>query len=120
MGINCVSNSELSSSLSFGICQRESENNNTLQLQERVPMATQEKQVMIVAIDESEHSMYALEWTLDHFFSPLAPNPLFKLVIVHAKPLATSVVGLAGPGTTRYLLFLSPDFDFLFSFGGKN
>ncbi|XP_021906650.1 universal stress protein PHOS34-like [Carica papaya] len=109
MGINCVSNSELSSSLSFGICQRESENNNTLQLQERVPMATQEKQVMIVAIDESEHSMYALEWTLDHFFSPLAPNPLFKLVIVHAKPLATSVVGLAGPGAADVFPYVDAD-----------
>ena len=61
-------------------------------------MATSEKQVMVVGIDDSEHSMYALEWTLDHFFAPFASNPPFKLFIVHAKPSASSVVGLAGPG----------------------
>lgn len=56
-----------------------------------------EKQVMVVAIDESEHSSYALKWTLDHFFTP-TPNPLFKLLLVHAKPYATSALGIAGPG----------------------
>ena len=61
-------------------------------------MATSEKQVMVVGIDDSEHSMYGLEWTLDHFFSPFASNPPFKLFIVHAKPFAASAVGLAGPG----------------------
>lgn len=62
-------------------------------------MATSsEKQVMIVAVDDSEHSAYALKWTLDHFFKPV-PDPIFKLVLVHAKPSATSAVGLAGPGT---------------------
>lgn len=60
-------------------------------------MATSEKQVMVVGIDDYEHSTYALQWTLDHFFTPV-PNPLFKLVLVHAKPYATSAVGLAGPG----------------------
>lgn len=52
--------------------------------------------VMIVAIDESEHSAYALKWTLDHFFNN--NNPVFKLVLLHARPSATSSVGLAGPG----------------------
>ncbi|KAL5069407.1 hypothetical protein RYX36_020294 [Vicia faba] len=51
--------------------------------------------VMIVAIDESEHSAYALKWTLDHFFNN--NNSVFKLVLLHAKPSATSSVGLAGP-----------------------
>ncbi|MED6209081.1 hypothetical protein PIB30_051245 [Stylosanthes scabra] len=58
--------------------------------------SSDEKQVMIVAVDDSEHSSYALQWTLDHFFTPL-PNPIFKLVLLHAKPSATSAVGLAGP-----------------------
>ncbi|KAK7277733.1 hypothetical protein RJT34_22748 [Clitoria ternatea] len=53
-----------------------------------------EKQVMIVAIDDSEHSTYALNWTLDHFF---AINPIFNLVLVHARPSATSAIGPVGP-----------------------
>ncbi|KAK9177568.1 hypothetical protein WN944_029591 [Citrus x changshan-huyou] len=61
-------------------------------------MATAETQTMVVGIDDSEHSMYALQWTLDHFFANSTVNPPFKLVIVHAKPSPSSVVGLAGPG----------------------
>ncbi|OMO81911.1 Universal stress protein A [Corchorus olitorius] len=72
-------------------------------------MATSEKEVMIVAIDDSEHSVYALEWTLNHFFTPFASNPPFKLVIVHAKPTATSAVGLAGPGAAEVLPYVDAD-----------
>ena len=58
------------------------------------------KPAVVVAIDESEHSYYALEWALDHFFSGSAgQSPLFSLVIVHAKPSPASVIGLAGPGS---------------------
>ncbi|XP_027938413.1 universal stress protein PHOS32-like isoform X3 [Vigna unguiculata] len=52
-----------------------------------------EKQVVVIGIDDSEQSTYALKWTLDHFF----PSPIFKLVLVHSRPTATSAVGLAGP-----------------------
>lgn len=62
-----------------------------------------EKSVMVVGIDDSEHSFYALEWALDHFFTPSAPNSPYKLFIVHAKPTAASVVGLAGPGTYYFI-----------------
>ncbi|KAH7864182.1 hypothetical protein Vadar_026715 [Vaccinium darrowii] len=62
-------------------------------------MATTEKPVMVVGIDESEQSIYALEWALDHFFAPHAPNLHFNLVVVHAKPSPISVVGIGGPGT---------------------
>ncbi|KAK8499498.1 hypothetical protein V6N13_060986 [Hibiscus sabdariffa] len=72
-------------------------------------MATSEKQTMVVGIDDSEHSMYALEWTLDHFFVPFASNPPFKLFIVHAKPTATSAVGLAGPGAAEVLPYVDAD-----------
>ncbi|GMJ01073.1 hypothetical protein like AT2G47710 [Hibiscus trionum] len=68
-------------------------------------MATSEKQAMVVGIDESDHSMYALEWTLDHFF---ASNSPFKLFIVHAKP-TPSVVGLAGPGAADVLPYVDSD-----------
>ncbi|XP_054779423.1 universal stress protein PHOS34-like isoform X1 [Prosopis cineraria] len=69
---------------------------------------TSEKQVMVVAIDESEHSSYALKWTLDHFFKPV-PNPLFKLVLVHAKPYATSKLGITGPGMAEVLPIVDSD-----------
>lgn len=61
-----------------------------------------EEQVMVVAMDASEHSTYALEWTLDHFFVPFPTNPPFKLVIVHAIPTPPAIVH-AGPGTNKLL-----------------
>lgn len=67
---------------------------------------TVEKQVMVIGADESEQSAYALEWTLDHFFAPFGPNSPFKLVIVHAKPMPSSVVGLAGPGNSHLIILL--------------
>jgi len=63
------------------------------------------KPVMLVAIDESDHSAYALKWTLDHFFS--TNNPVFKLVLIHARPAATSSVGLAGPGIILNFIFIT-------------
>jgi nucleotide-binding universal stress UspA family protein len=32
------------------------------------------KPVMLVGIDNSEHSYHALEWTLQHFFAPGQPQ----------------------------------------------
>lgn len=72
-------------------------------------MATTEKPVMVVGIDDSEHSFYALEWTLDHFLAPSAPNSPFKLVIVHAKPSAVSAVGIVGPGAVDVLPHVESD-----------
>ncbi|KAI9082637.1 hypothetical protein K1719_035506 [Acacia pycnantha] len=71
-------------------------------------MATSEKQVMVVGIDDYDHSTYALQWTLDHFFAS-GPNFLFKLILVHAKPSPTSVVGLAGPGAADVLPVVDSD-----------
>ncbi|XP_042475197.1 universal stress protein PHOS34-like [Macadamia integrifolia] len=74
------------------------------------PIATTtEKPVMVVGIDESEISFYALDWALDHFFVPFASNPPFKLVVVHAKPFPTSVIGIAGPGITEVLPVVEAD-----------
>lgn len=67
----------------------------------------EDKPVMVVGVDESEQSTYALEWTLDRFFAPYAPNYPFKLLIIHAKPNAVSAVGLAGPGNTLWFQFSS-------------
>ncbi|KAK4774437.1 hypothetical protein SAY86_009372 [Trapa natans] len=51
----------------------------------------------------------ALQWTLDRFFAPYAPNCPFKLFIVHAKPSPTSLVGLAGPGAADVLPIVEAD-----------
>lgn len=68
-------------------------------------MATGEKQVMVVGIDDSAHSLYALEWTLDHLLVPISPvNSPFKLIVVHAKPSASSAISLAGPGNWFHFL----------------
>ncbi|KAK1294053.1 hypothetical protein QJS10_CPA16g01524 [Acorus calamus] len=69
-----------------------------------------EKAVMVVGIDDSDHSTHALEWALDHFFLPFpSDNPPFNLVVVHAKPTPTSVIGLAGPGAADVLPFVEVD-----------
>uniref|UniRef100_A0A2K1R5L1 UspA domain-containing protein n=1 Tax=Populus trichocarpa TaxID=3694 RepID=A0A2K1R5L1_POPTR len=58
--------------------------------------ALEEEQVMVVGIDDSQHSTYALEWTFDHFFTPPpGSNSPFKVVVVHATTSAYSVVSLA-------------------------
>lgn len=54
--------------------------------------------VMIVAVDDNIHSFHALEWTLKHLLSTPAAASAFKLVIVHAKPTATSIINIAGAG----------------------
>ncbi|KAK7320218.1 hypothetical protein RJT34_04954 [Clitoria ternatea] len=64
-----------------------------------------EKKIMVVAIDEHEHSKYALEWILDHFFTPFGPNAPFNLVIVNAKPSPPLAVSMAGPGALGSEIF---------------
>ncbi|KAH6827391.1 Adenine nucleotide alpha hydrolases-like superfamily protein [Perilla frutescens var. hirtella] len=68
-----------------------------------------EKSVMVVGIDDSDHSFYALEWTLDHFFLASPENSPFKLVVVHAKPPPLSTVGLMGPGAADVLPYVDMD-----------
>ncbi|KAM3254915.1 hypothetical protein ACQJBY_048385 [Aegilops geniculata] len=66
------------------------------------------KMTMVVGVDESEHSYYALQWTLLHFFSP-GQQQQYRLVVVTAKPTAASAVGLAGPGAADVLPFVEAD-----------
>uniref|UniRef100_A0A7N1A2F9 UspA domain-containing protein n=1 Tax=Kalanchoe fedtschenkoi TaxID=63787 RepID=A0A7N1A2F9_KALFE len=69
-----------------------------------------EKPIMVLGIDESEHSYYALEWTLDHFFVPFPPNHNpFKLLILHSKPTAAFTAGLAGIGGVDILAHVEAD-----------
>jgi hypothetical protein len=66
------------------------------------------KMTMVVGVDESEHSYYALQWTLLHFFSP-GQLQQYRLVVVTAKPTAASAVGLAGPGACAPLFTAFPN-----------
>jgi nucleotide-binding universal stress UspA family protein len=59
---------------------------------------TTEKPVMVIGMDESEYSFYALGWALDYLYTPSALNYPYKLLIVHAKPTPTSLIGFGGPG----------------------
>ena len=45
----------------------------------------------VVGVDESEHSYYALQWALQHFFPPGQPHQ-YRLVVVTAKPTAASAL----------------------------
>ncbi|KAG7014366.1 hypothetical protein SDJN02_24543, partial [Cucurbita argyrosperma subsp. argyrosperma] len=56
------------------------------------------KPVMVIGIDDSEHAVAALEWTLDKFFSRTVRLQPFKLVVVHVKPSPDVFVGVSGPG----------------------
>ncbi|CAM8988538.1 hypothetical protein QQ045_009458 [Rhodiola kirilowii] len=68
-----------------------------------------QQQVMLFGIDEGEHSFYALEWVLDHFFASPGLNQAFKLIVVYAKPTPSSVVGLGGPGTADIMGVVDAD-----------
>ncbi|CAL0302422.1 unnamed protein product [Lupinus luteus] len=70
----------------------------------------EENQVMVVGIDDSNFSLYALEWTLDHLVGPTINDSIFKLVLVYAKPSVISAAGLlAGPGVADILPIVDSD-----------
>uniref|UniRef100_A0A0E0MND8 UspA domain-containing protein n=1 Tax=Oryza punctata TaxID=4537 RepID=A0A0E0MND8_ORYPU len=71
--------------------------------------AAEGRMTMVVGVDESEHSYYALQWTLRHFFAAAGQQPQYRLVVVNAKPTAASAVGLAGPGAADVLPFVEAD-----------
>ncbi|MQL94370.1 hypothetical protein Taro_027023 [Colocasia esculenta] len=63
---------------------------------------------MVVGVDDSEHSHYALQWALEHFFAGVdkgCPAP-FSLVVVHAKPYPASMIALDNPGAAHALPFV--------------
>ena len=66
------------------------------------------KQVMVIGIDDSDFSTYALQWTLDHLLSP-ANVPKFKIFLVYAKPSVASAVGFVGPGAAEVLPVVEAD-----------
>uniref|UniRef100_A0A0C9RJW2 TSA: Wollemia nobilis Ref_Wollemi_Transcript_14145_570 transcribed RNA sequence n=1 Tax=Wollemia nobilis TaxID=56998 RepID=A0A0C9RJW2_9CONI len=72
-------------------------------------MAEVEKKSIVVAVDDSEQSVYALEWTLDHLITSFHGNSPFKLFLVHARPIATSVLHIVGPGAAEVLPLVEID-----------
>lgn len=70
------------------------------------------KMTMVVGVDDSEHSFYALQWALQHFFPPgpqTQTQQQYRLVVVTAKPSAASAIGLAGPGAADVLPYVEAD-----------
>ncbi|KAK7337444.1 hypothetical protein VNO77_18020 [Canavalia gladiata] len=63
-----------------------------------------DKQVVLVGVDDSDFSMYALEWTLDHLSSTHK-----KLVLVYARPSVAASVGFIGPGAAEVLPVVDAD-----------
>ncbi|KAJ0035917.1 hypothetical protein Pint_24514 [Pistacia integerrima] len=63
-------------------------------------MGDTSKPLMLVAVDDSNHSFFALEWALDNFFVSVGSNHLFRLMVIHARPTPTTFFGFGGPGTT--------------------
>jgi len=72
------------------------------------PAPARGNMTVVVGVDESDHSFYALQWALRHFFAP-AQSLQYRLVVVTAKPSAASAVGLAGPGAAELLPFVEED-----------
>uniref|UniRef100_A0A453AQ41 UspA domain-containing protein n=1 Tax=Aegilops tauschii subsp. strangulata TaxID=200361 RepID=A0A453AQ41_AEGTS len=56
--------------------------------------------VVLVAVDDSDHSYRALEWAVRHVAATAgAPGArAVELVVVHAKPSPSPVVTMGGPG----------------------
>ncbi|GJN34827.1 hypothetical protein PR202_gb23525 [Eleusine coracana subsp. coracana] len=66
---------------------------------------------MVVGVDDSDPSWYALQWTLQHFFPPSGQpkQQQYRLIVVTAKPAAACNVGLAGPGAADVVSFVEAD-----------
>nr|CAB3455305.1 unnamed protein product [Digitaria exilis] len=68
----------------------------------------QRKTVVVVGVDDSEHSYYALEWAVRHVAAGM--GAAVDLVIVHAKPSASSVVNFAaGPAVGEAMMYVEAD-----------
>uniref|UniRef100_A0ACD5Z264 Uncharacterized protein n=1 Tax=Avena sativa TaxID=4498 RepID=A0ACD5Z264_AVESA len=53
------------------------------------------KVVVVVGVDDSDHSYHALEWAVRHVAAAAAEGA--ELVVVHGKPSASSVVSFGSP-----------------------
>lgn len=74
-------------------------------------MTSGSERVVVVGVDDSAHSYHALQTALDLFFVPSKSNPQFKLVVIHARPIATSVLTFAGPEAVNIIPMVEQDLD---------
>ncbi|KAF7006824.1 hypothetical protein CFC21_021828 [Triticum aestivum] len=58
------------------------------------------KTVVLVAVDDSDHSYRALEWAVRYVAEMAGAGAPTELVIVHAKPSPSPVVTMGGPGVS--------------------
>ncbi|KAK1300121.1 hypothetical protein QJS10_CPB13g00127 [Acorus calamus] len=57
-------------------------------------MALSGKNVILIGIDDNDESTYSLEWTFDHL---LVSASRFRVVFIHVKVPARSVIRISGP-----------------------
>ena len=62
-----------------------------------VEEGTTNKTVVLVGVDDSDHSYRALEWAVRYVAETAGAGAPVELVVVHAKPAVSSVVTLGGP-----------------------
>ncbi|EHA8586389.1 universal stress protein PHOS34 [Cocos nucifera] len=67
------------------------------------------KQVVLVAVDESNESMHALEWAVEHLFSSASVAANFKIILIHVKPPPVSILRISGPGMGDVLSIVDND-----------
>ncbi|TVU49865.1 hypothetical protein EJB05_01204, partial [Eragrostis curvula] len=77
-------------------------------VEDQAAAGADEKMTMVVGVDESEPSCYALQWVLQHFFLPAQRPHQYRLVVVTAKHASAPAVGPAGPGGAP-VLFVDAD-----------
>ncbi|KAK1313848.1 hypothetical protein QJS10_CPA06g02038 [Acorus calamus] len=65
-----------------------------------------DKGVIIIGIDDNKESTYSLEWTLDHLIVP-ASN--FRVVFIHVKVPAHTVLRISGPGVADVMSVVDKD-----------
>ncbi|PKA54901.1 Universal stress protein A-like protein [Apostasia shenzhenica] len=65
---------------------------------------------IVVGVDNSDHSFYALRWTLRHYFAGAAAvGAANRLVIVYAKPNPSSAISIGGLGSVDIKPYLDSD-----------
>ncbi|KAM0843932.1 hypothetical protein ACQ4PT_057390 [Festuca glaucescens] len=66
---------------------------------------SRKKTVVVVGVDDSDHSYSALEWAVRH----VAAAAGAELVVVHGKPSASSVVSFGSPAAGDVVNFVEAD-----------
>lgn len=73
-------------------------------------METINKKVVVVAVDESQESLYALSWAIDHLFPvPTTSHEVAagstSLKVLHVQPPVHNYIHSVGPGSNFFIHF---------------